>query len=360
MNNDGYRQVTIDLWELVSGNGATNLEDFFYSLCRNTFSNDATANRLRDHDQGDLMSAFTLPRVAGEGKVAVNPGTGKPQVLLFFAISPDFRKKRSLALLATLNELKVSYKNRVEIVAVHSDPEPTETVVQYMKDSSLQITLLDDAQRDVYNRYGVFMMPLVVLLDAQGKLYEVIPYTYNIRELVEGNLKVMLGEWSVEQLQEYLTPKEEVIRSPEEKEYIRRINYGKVMGQRKMWGQAIREFSTAIKILPGLVEGRIELGFALLKVKDWDSAEHTFREALKLDSESDGAIAGLGLALYGKGDFEAALPELENAFIVPDPRLEVIIALADICEKTGKISKAMRLNKLAISRLMILYEHRWQ
>ena len=324
------------------------------------FPEGAAANRLRDHNPGDLMPSFTLPSITGEGKQTLTPGKGKPQVLLFFTIDPEFRKKRSLALLAALKDLQESFKNQVEIAAVHSDPEPTETIVQYMKESSIKIPVLNDANKDIYNRYGVFMMPLVVLLDGKGKLYEVIPYTYNIRELVEGNLKVMLGEWSVEQLQEFLTPKETVMRSPEEKEYIRRVNYGRVMAQRAMWGQAIREFSTAIKILPDLTEARVELGFAQLKIKDWDEAEHTFREILRLDNESDAAVAGLGLALYGKGEFEAALPELENAFIVPEPKLEVIIALADLYEKNGNINKAMRLNKLAISRLMTMYEHRWQ
>lgn len=319
------------------------------------------ANRLRDLKVGDALPGFELESLGGGGKKSFQPGNGKPSAVLFFSDNPEFRKKRSLPLLAALEGLQEQFKQKVSILAVYSDEEQSgRATLDFIREKSLKIPVLDDSRRNVYNKYGIFMMPLVILIDSQGRLQEVIPYTYNIREMVEGNLKVMLGEWKAEQLQEFLQPKETAVHSPEEKEYIRRINYGRVMSERKMFSQAIREFSTAIKLLPNLVEGHVELGFAHLSVQDWAQAEASFRAALKMDAESDGAVAGLGLALYGRGNIDAALPELENAFIAPNPKLEVIVALADIYEKKGNVQKAIRLNKLAVSRLMTMYEHRWK
>ncbi|MDA8418847.1 MAG: hypothetical protein M0Z90_07425, partial [Desulfobacteraceae bacterium] len=79
-----------------------------------------------------------------------------------------------------------------------------------------------------------------------------------------------------------------------------------------------------------------------------------------INKDSDDALAGLGLAYYGKGNIDKALPELENALISPEPRLEVIIALADIYEKRGDNAKANRLNKLAVAKLMAMYDQRWK
>ncbi len=324
----------------------------------------ASANRLRNHDHGDALPAFSLPPITGGKAVQVSPG-GKPMALTFFSIRPEFRKKRSLALLAALNELDKAFQAKVRFVAVFCDDDPgnnkdRKTIRAYMQERHITLPVLADKNREVHNLYGIFMMPLVVLIDAKGRLHEVIPYTYNIRELVEGNLRLLLGEWDKKKLAAFLAPKKTKVYSKEEKEFIRRLNYGKVMMNRKMYPQAIREFSTATKLMPKKIDGWVELGFAYLAMKKPAEAERIFRKALTVDSESDAAIAGLGLALYHQDRAQEALPELENAFIAPKPRLEVILALADLYERKGQIKKAIRFNKLAVTRLLTMYEHHWQ
>ncbi|MEW6426618.1 MAG: hypothetical protein AB1568_01145 [Thermodesulfobacteriota bacterium] len=317
-------------------------------------------SRLRDHVQGDLLPPFTLPLLKDNRSQNVAPGKGKPSAYLFFSVTPEFRKQRSLALLSALNSLQADLKGKAEIVAIYSEESEKNLVLQFMKEGNISIPVYHDGNRDIYNLYGVFMMPLVVVLDGKGALHEVIPYTYNIRELVEGNLRLLLGEWNREKLLAFLEPKEVASYTKEEKEYIRHINYGRVMMARKMFGQAIREFTTSTKLQPKKSEAFTELGFAQLAAKDWPAAEKSFRQGLDLDPESDDAIAGIGLAIYGQGKADLALPHLENAFIAPKPKLEVIISLAEIYEKKGNMDKAIRLNKLAISRLMTMYEHQWQ
>jgi len=127
-----------------------------------------------------------------------------------------------------------------------------------------------------------------------------------------------------------------------------------------MYAQAHREFSTAIKLMPERVSAYNELGYVHIALKEWDEAKASFTAALKQDSGSDDGLAGLGLAFYGQGDLDAALPQLENAFISAEPRIEVILALAEIHEKKGDFQKAIRLNKLAVSRLMAEFNQRWK
>ena len=315
---------------------------------------------LRHHKRGEQLPPIELSTMKDSATQTFIPGNGKPAVIMFFSVRPDFRKKRSLAFLSTLSDLADQYKTKLDIVGVFSDSKDIDTVKNFMKKSSKNIPVYNDRRKKIHNDYGVFMMPLVVLTDEKGKLHEVIPYTYNIRSIVDNNIKYLLGEFDKAQLINALKPKQEAIKSDKEKEYIRRINYGRIMYSKKMYGQAIREFSTAIKLMPTLLEAHVDLGFAFLASKELEKAELSFREALKINAESDDAISGLGLAYYHSGDTESAFTELEKAFIAPNPRLEVVIALAELYEAKGLDDKANRLNKLAVSRLMMMYEQRWK
>lgn len=334
---------------------------FFTLLCPTVQAEEKEKATLRNYKSGDKLPSFTLDTIDGKRGQTFTPGKdGKPSMIIFFSIRPEFRQKRSLALLSAMAALVDKYKNKIEVVGVFSDDQGEQTVQKYIKPFANKIPVYNDQKKEVNDRYGVFMMPLAVMIKGNGNLHEVIPYTFNIRELIDGNFKLLLGEWTVKELQESLTPTEEAAKSSEEKEYIRRVNYGKIMMGKQMHSQAVREFSNAIKLMPQAIEAHLELGFTYIAMKDWAKAEEVFKKAQSIDKDSDAAIAGLGLAYYGKGDIGQALPELESAFIAPTPRLEVIIALADIYEKKGDNTKANRLNKLAISRLMTLYDQRWK
>jgi tetratricopeptide (TPR) repeat protein len=315
---------------------------------------------LQNYKQGEELPPIQLPTVNDNTMTSFVPGNGKPALIMFFSVRPEFRKKRSLALLSAISEIADNYMARIAVVGIFSDDKGLETVIEYMEKSSIRIKVLHDEDKAIHDKYGVFMMPIVILADKEGKLREVIPYTYNIRDIVEGNVKYLLGIWNKKQLAESLKPRKTVVKSKQEKEYIRRINYGRLMQSKKMYGSAIREFSTAVRLMPNKIEGHIGLGFALLKSKKYDRAEASFRKALMINPDSDDAIAGLGLTYYGRGETELALKELEKAFISEKPMLDVIVTLAEIYEQKGMNDKANRLNKLAVSILMKMYEQRWK
>jgi tetratricopeptide (TPR) repeat protein len=220
-----------------------------------------------------------------------------------------------------------------------------------MQDGLITIPVLNDAKKMVYRRYGVFMLPLAIIADAEGRLQSVIPYTANINEIIDNNLKLLLGDWTLKQFKNSLTTPTNFSKTKEEKAYIRRVNYGRVMSARHMYSAALREFNTARKIMPQATEALIGIGQVQLELKKWEKSAKSFKEALAIDKESDQALAGLGLALYKGGDEERALPILENALISENQDLEVIVSLAEIYEKKGNIAKAIRLNKLAITLL---------
>lgn len=312
----------------------------------------AAPNELINFKENTKLPSFTLPDIATGKAVSFNPSSGKPSFLIFFSVTPSYREQRSLALAQTQAKLNADFQGRIQSYGVFSDSQGGENIKNYLRDKIITIPVLDDSKREVYERYGVFMMPLAVLIAGDGTLQTVVPYTANIEETLGNNLKFMLGDWTKEQFQNSLKPQQNISRSPEEKEYIRRVNYGRVMLGKKIHGAALREFMTAIKIMPKSIEAYIGLGNVQFAAQKFDQAEQSYRQALEIDKESDEALSGLGIVLYQKGSMDQAIPILENALISPNPQLEVIVSLAEYYEKNGQIDKAIRLNKLAVSKLM--------
>ncbi|MBA3013640.1 MAG: tetratricopeptide repeat protein [Proteobacteria bacterium] len=309
-------------------------------------------HELINFKENTKLPSFTLPDIANGTQVSFNTATGKPSVLIFLSITPAFKEKRSLALAQVLSKLNTDFQGRVQCYGVSSDDQGKDTIKRYLQDKVITIPVLDDSKRNIYDRYGVFMMPLAILIGGDGTLQAVVPYTSNIDEILTNNLKFLLGDWTKEQWQNSFKLEQNISRSTEEKEYIRRVNYGRVMLGKKMHGAALREFMTALKIMPKAIDAYIGLGNVQHALGKLDQAEQSYRKALEIDKESDEALSGLGIVLYQKGSLDQAIPILEHALISPNPQLEVIVSLAEFYEKNGQIAKAIRLNKLAVSRLM--------
>lgn len=312
----------------------------------------ASPHELINFKENAKLPSFSLPDLSTGKATAFNSATGKPSVLIFISTTPAFKEKRSLALAQTLSKLNTEFKGRAQFYGIFSDNQGSEIVKKYLRDKIITIPVLDDGKRETYDRFGVFMMPLAVIIAGDGTLQGVVPYVDEIENILANNLKFLLGDWTKEQWQNSFKPQQNISRSPEEKEYIRRINYGRVMLGKKIHGAALREFMTAVKIMPKAADAYIGVGNVQYALKKFDLAEESYRQALKIDKDSDEALSGLGIVLYQKGSLDQAIPILENALISPDPQLEVIVALAEFYEKNGQIDKAIRLNKLAVSKLM--------
>nr|MBF0220897.1 redoxin domain-containing protein [Desulfobulbaceae bacterium] len=319
----------------------------------------ASASHSTENDSGLInilpnakLPSFKLSDFQTKSQFAVETSSGKPTLITFFSLTPPYRLNRSLNLLEIQAKINKHFGDKINSVALLSDEQKISSIQQYIDDGLIAVTVLDDSKRVIYNKYGIYMMPISVLISPTGNLHAVIPYTGELQELLTSNIKFLLGDFSKEQLKKSLEPKANLVRSAEEKEYIRRVNYGRVMLAKKMLPAAIREFSTATKIMPDSIEAIIGLGDVQLQAKKYEHAESSFKQALTIDKDSDKALAGLGISLYRQGRITEALPVLENALIAENPSFEVIVTLAEMYEQAGDVIKSMRLNKLAVSRLI--------
>lgn len=307
---------------------------------------------LRSIKHGDKLPMIEGNEISTKKPFSYRPGAGRPAVIVFFSIDPLIKEKRSLDLISQASAVvNGSFRDRVDLILVYSDEGDLATLGRYIQDGVVPSPVVHDPAHAIYNRFGVFMMPLAILATTDGRLHEVIPATYNAGELLAQHLKLLLGEWGEEDLRNAQKPKYTSTLTQDEKEYIRRVNYGRLMLARKMYPPAARELSTAAKIRPQAPEAWIGLGNVHLASEKWDEAIGAFGKALEANRESDEALAGIGIALYRQGRVDRALPVLENALIAADPKIEVILALAEIYEERGDMVKATRLNKLAVSKL---------
>ncbi len=310
----------------------------------------ANQSSLLHYKLNALLPAFQLNRIDGTGQDGLS-ADGRPSVIMFFSTTPSFRATRAIKLAEILTTLNKKFQRRVDFMAIYSGRGNIKKLSDYITKGLINIPILDDRNQEIYRRYGVFMLPIALITDQHNRLQAIVPYTAGIERIIGNNLKFILGEWDLKRFKKSLSPRGNQGKSKKEKAYIRRINYGRVMLARGIYSAALREFNTAAQIMPGSIEAVIGRGQVLVKMKKWRQAVTVFRQALKFSKDSDNALSGLGFSLYKLGDTKQAFPILENALICPKPSIEVILALADIYEKKENFSKALRLNKLAISIL---------
>ncbi len=78
------------------------------------------------------------------------------------------------------------------------------------------------------------------------------------------------------------------------------------------------------------------LGYVQLALADYESAESSFRKAVRLEGEFGRAFDGLGLALDGQGDFQEAEEAFRTAIQKDPARIESYVHLGLVYEKQGK------------------------
>ncbi|MFW8601521.1 tetratricopeptide repeat protein [Desulfobacterota bacterium M19] len=310
----------------------------------------ADQSSLLHYKLNTRLPAFQLNKIGSTGQDGLY-ADNRPSVIMFFSTTPSFRAVRAVKLAIILTNLSKKFQRRVKFIAVYSGRGDIRKLSNYITRGLINIPILDDRNQKIYQRYGVFMLPIALITDRHNRLQAIVPYTAGIEKIIGNNLKFILGEWDLKRFKNSLKTRGNQEKSKKEKTYIRRINYGRVMLARGIYSAALREFNTAAQIMPHSLEAIIGRGQVLVKMKKWQQAATVFRQALKFNKNNDRALSGLGFSLYKLGDTKQALPILENALICPKPGIEVIMALADIYEKKENFSKALRLNKLAITIL---------
>ncbi len=113
--------------------------------------------------------------------------------------------------------------------------------------------------------------------------------------------------------------------------------------QRGDFPSAIRDYRKVIELRPSEVEAKVNLGVALVHVRQFDQAIALYRSAMTSLRDKNGVLFDLAFAYHEKGDFEHAREQFEILHDAQPDRVNVVILLGDCDVRTGKPDAALAL-----------------
>ncbi|MBI3795582.1 MAG: tetratricopeptide repeat protein [Deltaproteobacteria bacterium] len=91
------------------------------------------------------------------------------------------------------------------------------------------------------------------------------------------------------------------------------LERGETLFSQSNWDGAIKELQAALRLAPGRIDARTNLGMAFYFKGDLRAAEPEFQTVLHTDPQRGDAAYGLGLVLYEKGDLDGAITAFRTA-----------------------------------------------
>lgn len=107
------------------------------------------------------------------------------------------------------------------------------------------------------------------------------------------------------------------------------------------YDRAAELLTEALKADANYPEVHDQLGYALLKKKDFEGAMNSFNAALKINPRFRTSRTGIGLVLYNKGDLKGAEETLKEALTLNPYPAMTHYALGLVYEKLGAYEKAI-------------------
>jgi tetratricopeptide (TPR) repeat protein len=315
------------------------------------FVDSASAYAFRNIAPGDKAPEFTLSSIDGK-EVSLSSYQGKIVVLLLWAADSDSKLERATELLRTIESVLQKYgEKEIAALSVNFDKGDRDKISGIIQENGISFPTLLDENGEVYGTYGVFILPTIGIIGKDGSLKKAFGYTEGIDKMVDGELQVMLGLKSEEDLASELAP-EEVSEKPKElKDADRHMNLGRRMIERRLYDQAIVEFEAAVKLDPTRADAFTELGHALIMKNKLDEAMEQFTKSLELDPESAKAHAGLGIVFLHKDQLDDAVDELEWALEINPRDAKTYYNLGLAYEEKGDAQEALKLYKSALKLL---------
>ncbi|BCO10291.1 hypothetical protein GF1_26670 [Desulfolithobacter dissulfuricans] len=294
-----------------------------------------------------------------EPGTSIHAHAGKPILLVFWGGDLEAKKKRSIKVLKVVKDLQPYLKEKgVTLLVVNVQNDGDGVVNEVMEKTGLSVPLYVDPNRTAYGKFGLYVLPSVLLIDAKGNVAGGVGYSKDIAERLRGEVDVMLGEKTREQLEAELNP--EMKEMPKEQKLARRhMHMGMTMKHKGMLEAAVREMKKALELDPQLTEARVELGCLYV---DQDKLDEAIKELeAGLDQEPDSLKAEICLARVSMkmGELEEALADMQALLFRHgrDPDLHFLIGTLQ--EKLGAPEEAAREYKKAyelLQRKMMLHE----
>jgi tetratricopeptide (TPR) repeat protein len=129
---------------------------------------------------------------------------------------------------------------------------------------------------------------------------------------------------------------------------VEHYNRGLRLAQEGELDLAIKEFTTARKLRPGMLETRVNIAGLLLQKGDYDGCIEESLKALEFRPDLDEACVNIGVAFMHKGMMENAIESLEKALVINPDSVASHINLGNAHLALGEIEKSIEHNTKAV------------
>jgi tetratricopeptide (TPR) repeat protein len=309
----------------------------------------SSALPLRNLEPGSPVPQVTLPALGG-GEAGALGADGEITVILFWGTDSDGKIERSVELLRTLQGIGESYGDRGVVVrSVNVDKGNRAFIEKLMADEGVSVPTLLDEDEKLYGAYGLYIFPTVAIVGRGGELVTAVGYTRMISEEITGQVEVMLGLKTAEELEKELNP-EEVVEPPDNvMKAAQRLSLGRMFMEKRLFDMAGPEFEKAVELDPDNAEAHAEFGAFLVRADELERARAELDRAIELDPESARARFALASLYRGEGETEKAVAELEGILEADPTHSRATRELCVVFEDAGDIDKALECYRKALS-----------
>lgn len=221
---------------------------------------EANSFPFRSVNIGDQLPAVTVKSVHSQQDEGLAKFKGKPLVLVFFGADIPTKRERSIKALQAIQKMGDFFKAKgINALAVDAQGDDLAVINEVVTESALTIPVYVDAAKQAYGNLGIFVMPSVLLVAADGSVSAGMGYSHDLGQRLKGDIEIMLGEKTAAQVEEELRP-EMVEKSKEEKGANRHYHLGLTMFERGQPETAMVELAKAIELEPGLGKAHVYLG----------------------------------------------------------------------------------------------------
>lgn len=303
---------------------------------------EANSFPFRSVNIGDQLPAVTVKSVKNQQDESLAKYKGKPLVLVFFGADIPTKRERSIKALQAVQGMSDFLKAKgINVLTIDAQGDEAAIINEVVTESALSMPVYVDSAKQAYGNLGIFVMPSVMLVAADGAVFAGMGYSHDLGQRLKGEIEVLLGEKTAAQIEEELRPVM-VERPQEEKVADRHYHLGLTMVERGQPESAMGELAKAIALEPGMGKAHVHLGCLQLDAGQVAEAKASLVKGMGLEPDMiEGKICQAKIkALDGAAD--EAIDDINFLMLRNSRNYTLHYVLATVLEGKADLAGAMK------------------
>jgi len=312
----------------------------FLSLFILINSGSAKSFPFRTIAPGEIVPDISLLETQSNKTTSFHKLRGKPAILFFWGGDIAEKKERSIKALKGLKGLaSFLQENDVQLQIINVQNDEEGIISEIRQAAGVTGKMYRDSKQKAYEQLGIFIMPSLLLIDKTGKVVNGMGYSKNMIQRLRGEIEIMSGEKTAEQLEAELHPKV-IEKSADEKKARRHLQMGLVLARKGLIETALEEFQKALSTKNDLPEAHTEMGCGYLQLGKTQEAQDALDTALDLDPDSLRAEICMAQLSARLGEVDEAIDDLKAMLFRHSRNAPLHYALGQFYQQQEKYAKA--------------------